>query len=306
MSLFTAPSVQAAEAACPVYIDPVTGEETRADCEVVADDPGTPEQVGNGGDDGGSTGSPGCTYDVDEDRVPDPIPCSQGGGVWSSTYACYLSPAAPQPPASDPAWQGHTDGAIYTCYNPYREAASPDPVGNLRMIWLPVPPDGTDPAVLAGRAIDSMNLEAIEIGLSVPDDADRMIYVGAPVWLWTANPGVRTTGPNRASATAGATTVTVDARLTGITWSMGDGETVVCRGAGAARGTVYRPSFGLSDSPTCGYRYPRPHRRVTIRATSHWVATWSGGGQSGTEEFDLVRSTTRPVGEIQVLVDRQS
>ena len=52
------------------------------------------------------------------------------------------------------------------------------------------------------------------------------------------------------------------------------------------------------------------HRRVahahaagsyTVRATSHWVITWSGIGQSGTITMDLTDSVPVTIGEAQVL-----
>jgi hypothetical protein len=46
----------------------------------------------------------------------------------------------------------------------------------------------------------------------------------------------------------------------------------------------------------------QPGGAYQVTATSHWVVEWTGGGQSGTIEFDL---TTDPlpisIGEAQVL-----
>ena len=46
----------------------------------------------------------------------------------------------------------------------------------------------------------------------------------------------------------------------------------------------------------------QPDGAYQVTATSHWVVEWTGGGQSGTIEFDL---TTDPlpirIGEAQVL-----
>jgi hypothetical protein len=250
----------------------------------------------NGDDD--HQGEPTCTY---RDRK---VPCSSGFGGWSQPHQCYATPATPQPPKSDPVWGGHDDGAVYACYNPFHEAPSPDPIGSITYIWLPKPPLAVDPEVLARRAMATMGLRAIQVGLSVKDLPDRMIYVGAPVWMWTANPGVETLGPNTASASGGGITVTATARVEAIDWDMGDGGRVHCPGERRTRGTIYRRAFGVVDSPTCGYRYSQPAAQATITATSHWVVDWAGGGQSGTITMDLERSTTRPVGEVQVLVEQ--
>jgi hypothetical protein len=255
-------------------------------------DPGTP----GGGD---KTTPRKCWYSGQK------IPCSDPqSGVWLDSAQCYVSRTDPQPPKSDPVWGGHTDGAIYLCFNPWQGAPSPDPVGAGTLIWLPEPPISVDPEELARRAIDSMGLRAIEVGLSVKDLPGRMIYVGAPVWMWTANPSAETLGPNTASASAGGITVTAEARVESIDWSMGDGATVKCVGEHRARGTIYKRAFGVVESPTCGYRYEQPTASTTITATSHWVIDWYGGGASGTVTMDLERSTNRPVGEVQVLVEQ--
>jgi hypothetical protein len=242
-----------------------------------------------------------CAYQNEQHPKAKIVPCVGPSGVWSNYYDCYVgSPSDPQPPKSDEEWKGHTDGAIYACYRRWNGHPSPDGPGALQRVWLREPP--VDLEQLARHAVDEMNLRAIEIGLSVPDLPDRMIYTGAPVWMWTADPSPATTGPNRLSASAGGVTVTARARLASITWSMGDGRRVVCTGERRARGTVYKPRYGMAESPTCGYRYKHPAAKVGIAAASHWVVDWAGSGQSGTFEFDLTRRTTRPVGEIQVLI----
>jgi hypothetical protein len=290
---------EAESAECTKETDPVTGAVTRVDCPTDAVSPGNP---GSGGS-GGSASDRACTYDTDPDKPGDEnIACVSKSGVWNTTLKCYLRRADPQPEKSDPAWGGHDDGVIYSCYNKWAKGApSIDNPGTLRMVWFAKPSEA-DPAVLAQHAVDSMGLEAIEIGLPVPKDDDHMIYVGAPVWMWVANPGPETTGPNEASATAGAVTVSVKARLTAVEWHMGEGRTVFCRGEHRAKGTKYKPAFGMADSPTCGYRYQHPTKRATIQAVSHWSIDWHGGGQGGTITMELTRRTTRPVGEIQALI----
>lgn len=233
-----------------------------------------------------------CTYLGSE------VPCATTAGIWSQARQCYLRLTVPQPPPSDPAWQGHDDGAVYGCYSPV------DNFTAVSYLWLPESPAGIDQEALARRAVDSMRLRAIQIGLPVPDDDEHMIYVGAPVWLWAADPDLHTLGPQTASATAGGITVTATARLEGITWNMGDGTSVRCNGEHRARGTVYKPAYGMADSPTCGHRYQHPRKAATITATSRWAVEWNGPADSGTFTFDLARATTRRIGEIQVLINQ--
>jgi hypothetical protein len=86
---------------------------------------------------------------------------------------------------------------------------------------------------------------------------------------------------------------------------MGDGTEVVCE----AVGTPYKPSYGRKDSPDCGHTYKESSAHeaddaYTVTATSSWVITWSGAGQTGTIRLDgLNRSTQIRIGEAQVLVN---
>lgn len=65
-------------------------------------------------------------------------------------------------------------------------------------------------------------------------------------------------------------------------------------------GTPYEDSFGKKASPDCGHTYTG-QGRYTVRATSHWVVTWSGMGRSGTIPITLTQSAPVTIGEVQVL-----
>jgi len=231
-----------------------------------------------------------------------PVPCRSEFGYWSNAHNCYLAALDPQPPAGDSSWQGHEpgDGAVYTCYQPQTDIG----------IWIwaqnPPPASGTGPTPreVAELAIDQMQLKAIDIGITPEPGADSIGLVGMPVWLWAKEPYSHTYGPATASASAGGITVTATARVHEITWDMGDGTEVVCRTVG----TPYRPSFGKRESPDCGHVYDKssshqPDGKYTVTATSDWVISWSGAGQTGTIRLDgLSRSVEISVGEAQVLV----
>jgi len=145
-----------------------------------------------------------------------------------------------------------------------------------------------------------MGLTAIQIGMVPEEGAGRLGVVGMPVWMWVRNPSSTTVGPIRVTDSDGALTVTLDATVTAIDWNMGDGTVVRCAGEGA-RGTEYVDAYDLRESPTCGHVYRRQGSPYTITATSHWTVDWSGGGQAGTIPLDLVATTTRNIGELQVL-----
>ncbi len=166
--------------------------------------------------------------------------------------------------------------------------------------WVPPAAAAVDPGALAQQVLATMGLTAIEIGMVPEEGADRLGVVGMPVWMWVKDPTPNTIGPITASDTAGGITVTLDANVTSIEWDLGDGTVVHCAGE-AARGTEYVDSFDLQESPTCGHIYAKQGAPYTITATSHWEVAWTGGGEAGVIPLDLVATTTRDIGELQVL-----
>lgn len=291
-----------AETVCQVT-DPETGV-----CLIRIELPGTPGDPGDPGDDGPKdTGSgAACYWDGTDQGItkppPGPVACASEDGYWSNGYNCYISLLDPQPPAGDPNWQGHEpgDGAVYNCYQPQTDL----------LIWIwsaDSPPDsgaGPIPREVAQLAIEQMELRAIAIG-TAPEPGDGSIgIVGMPVWMWAANPDDHTVGPITESASAGGITVTATARVHKITWDMGDGNKVTC----ATAGTPYQASYGNKKSPDCGHVYTtssssKPDDKFTVTATSDWVITWEGAGQTGTIRLNgLARSVQIAVGEAQVLV----
>lgn len=300
--LILAPAPSFADTVCQVT-DPETGV-----CLIYVEVPGTPGDPGEGGDDGPKdTGSgAACYWDGTAQGItkppPGPVPCTSEFGYWSNGYRCYISLLDPQPPADDPSLQGHEpgDGAVYSCYQPQTDL--------LIWIWSQDPPPnsgaGPTPREVAQLAIEQMALRAIDIGITPEPGEDSIGIIGMPVWMWAANPNQHTVGPITESASAGGITVTATAKLQRITWDMGDGSTVKC----ASGGTAYKASYGDAKSPDCGYVYQkssskRPSGKYTVTASSDWVITWKGAGQTGTIRLNgLTRTVAIAVGEAQVLV----
>lgn len=99
---------------------------------------------GNGGE---TPGPPTCS---DHGQ---PVPCERPGlGYWDPDLGCYLALEDPQPPKSDPLWEGNTTGAIYMC------TTWPPVTTGATEIWLPTTPAGTDPQTLALSAVKSLRL----------------------------------------------------------------------------------------------------------------------------------------------------
>ena len=158
----------------------------------------------------------------------------------------------------------------------------------LHRVWVE---PRVDPERLARSLLAQVELKPISIGL-VPKDPDAMTVVGLPVWLWVDEPSRTTWGP----ATIAAGGVSLTATVESVTWEMGDGTTLTC-----GKGTEWKRGMGADPSPTCGHIYVE-QGRYTIRARSHWVARWSGYGQSGTIPVTLSTTRQLDVGEIQVIV----
>jgi hypothetical protein len=223
------------------------------------------------------------------------VPCREGDSWWSNDRDCYVSLAEPQPPKSDPQWEGHRTGAIYECY-------SPAIVGTrMYTFWSATSPTGPaappDPRVLALQAIATMRLRAIGIGIVPEARAGSIGIVGLPTWMWVANPGRHTWGPITRTVSSAGYSVTAAAKVQRVVWTMGDGNTVTC----TRRGTPYADSFGKSSSPDCGHIYTR-QGTYTVRATSYWLVSWAGIGQSGTIPLDFTRTAVITMGEAQVLI----
>lgn len=210
----------------------------------------------------------------------------------------------PQPPASDPVWDGHKsgDGAIYTrvCLSDVLGAAAGAQIVP-QVFWAAeAPAANVDPEQLAREAVDRMLLTGPDI--ASPRAAGKYI-AGLPMWMWV-NESPTTFGPNTASASLAGVTVTAKAKVTKVDWKMGDGSTVTCQGPG----TAYQASYGKQESPTCGHTYtstsaPQPGGRYTVTATSTWTVDWqvNGGGETG--QLTAIRQSQEQVaiGELQVV-----
>ncbi|MDN5766084.1 MAG: hypothetical protein L0H96_09500 [Humibacillus sp.] len=97
--------------------------------------------------------------------------------------------------------------------------------------------------------------------------------------------------------------VTVTAVATGVTWDMGDGQTVTCDGPGTKYDTA---EYGWADSPDCGYKYTQtstdqPGGRYPLTATATWAIIFSGDF-AGTDTVATTSTTNVAIGEYQAIV----
>jgi hypothetical protein len=158
-------------------------------------------------------------------------------------------------------------------------------------LWVPAGRPAVSPIVLAQMARRYLPLPPPAIQTS-PDTASDQI-VNVPTWLWV-DPA--TWGARSATASVPNESATATAVPDTVTWTMGDGSQVVCRGPG----TPYTEGDPARPSPTCGHTYVRssarqPGLRYPVTATTTWRITWTATGvvsASGTLPPLLRTSTT--------------
>jgi hypothetical protein len=259
---------------------------------------GTPGKSGGAdGPDGGSHGSGGghnqtCT--LLDGTVTQCTP------QYNAADHCFYELMDPQPPHGP----GYTDMNGADTSGPgafYQKDCVVNDVGGT--VWLKAPPPTVvpDPVVLARQALSKMKL--LGAAISSAPGAGKPGLVGMPVWLWNTR-SANTWGPISATAAVPGLSVTATARVTKITYAMGDGGSAVC----TTPGTPYQKSYADRSSPDCGYRYSKvstgkPGGRFTVTATSSWEVTWHAStGQNGALPVETRTSvTTARVGELQVV-----
>ena len=220
-------------------------------------------------------------------------------GWFNPTDACYYKLLEPQPPGTDPVWEGHyPNGAIY-------DIVCPGVIGTGGgWGWSANPPPGFGPAVTAAQLCSGGDQAAPAVG---PRDrhgtAPDLDGAGGSPGVVVDGGHASDVGSHFRDCIRAWPVRDGDGAGRPIVWDMGDAHSVTC----ANPGTSYRQSLGGGASPTCGYQYSmssaqQPGAKYTVTATTTWNVTWAGGGQSG--QLTVTRSSTTHlgVGELQVLV----
>lgn len=146
-----------------------------------------------------------------------------------------------------------------------------------------------DPAVLAAEAKKELPLPRPAVATSPEAGGDQL--VGVPTWLWIEGGWA----PASATASLPGVSVTVTAVPESVTWDMGDGSKVVCRGPG----TPYDDARKNDEQKTdCSHTYRRssagqPGDRYPVAATLSWRVSWSASGVPGGGSLGAVTRTTR-------------
>lgn len=124
--------------------------------------------------------------------------------------------------------------------------------------------------------------------------------VRLPTWLWLSSGW----SPSTATASVPGVSVTATSTPVSVTWSMGDGSTVICSGAGTPYTAGGDPK---APSPDCGHVYRRssasePGQVFPVAATVRWMVSWSGAGRGGTfPDMTTTGNATFRVAEAQAL-----
>jgi hypothetical protein len=166
-------------------------------------------------------------------------------------------------------------------------------------VWIAAGAGGApvlSPAQVAQLARKRLRLPEPRIAANPTGDQ----LVNLPTWLWLSSGW----GPVVATASVPGVSVTATATPISVSWSMGDGNTVMCTGAG----TPFRPGTDpKASSPDCGHIYRTSSARqmgqaFPVSATVHWTVTWSGASQGGTfPNMTTTGGATFRVAESQVL-----
>lgn len=191
------------------------------------------------------------------------------------------------PPGQSGAWY------VYQCSGQgYADALYRPP------IWIPNGAQpGPSPEQLAQQAYNQLRLPPPQIHASPAETQ----LVNLPTWLWMDRGQWR---PQTATASVPGVSVTATATPQSVTWSMGDGSTITCQGAGSPFPAGGDPK---AASPDCGHTYRQtsqgqPNNTYPVAATVHWTVTWSGAGQGGTfPDLTTTSNATFAVAESQAL-----
>ena len=115
-----------------------------------------------------------------------------------------------------------------------------------------------------------------------------------PLWLWPDGP--TQVGP--VSDSVAGLRVSLTAKVSEISFRMGDGNTVTCPAESKRWTNAVQPG---QKSPTCGYAYAEPSLpkgNYTIAAVTTWDVTWTVNNQSGVIRVPAVQTAQLPVGEL--------
>lgn len=249
---------------------------------------------------GSTTTSPGTSTVVGaagcHDVAGEVVPCTDPTLGWMGSDGCYYKAATGDAQALadlGPTTPGPGGWYLQTCLG----STTGTQLGQL--VWVPgaapVPP-----VVVARQAASQLALDSPRIESSPAPGTAQLVSL--PTWLWVDAADWDT---QSATASVPGVSVTATATPTTLTFSMGDGSTVVCHGPGTAFRAGGDPK---AASPDCGHTYThssagQPGGAFAVTATVTWAISWAGAGQAGTLPALTTQATASfTVAESQALV----
>jgi len=174
--------------------------------------------------------------------------------------------------------------------------------GTAGIAWLPTNRPVVAPVVLAREAYRYLPLPAPRVRTNPAVGRDQLVNLRTWLWIDPATWGARS-----ATASVPGLSATVTAVPVSVTWAMGDGGRVVCRGPG----TPYDPKRPeAAQHPACAYIYRHAADAYAVTATTRWRITWVAHGvQAGGTLPPLARSspaTLLRVVEVQAINNNQT
>lgn len=246
---------------------------------------------------GGDANMASCSYVKSDYQPPSggtfPVahaPRRSAGGIVPVARPRPAPAQAAQPgqgPGAWYVWKCSGEGSADTLYRPPVWIADGEQPGAAQ---LPSPEE------LAQMARRQLRLPSPTISANPAGDQ----LVNLPTWMWLSSGG----DPVTATASVPGVSVTTTATPGSVTWSMGDGSTVLCNGAGTPYAAGGDPA---APSPDCGHVYRRssagqPGQAFGVTATVHWTVSWFGAGQGGTfPDMTTTSTTSFRVAESQAL-----
>lgn len=252
----------------------------------------SPGASGAGAGDRSSRQSRSC-----EDTEGNPAPCSDPQLGQLGADGCYYRPTTVSAEEAE-IYGGAGDGPGGWYEQSCVDTAGGTALGSI--VWRADSALRVGPVVVARQAVSRLRLVAPVIAASPA--VGRAQLVSLPTWLWIQS---GSWAAQSATASAPGVSVTATARPVSVTWSLGDGSTVVCDGPGTPFPSGADPR---SASPDCGHTYQRssadqPGEAFRVTATVTWSVAWVGGGESGDlPELETVGVAALRVAESQALV----
>ena len=159
------------------------------------------------------------------------------------------------------------------------------------------PTSPMDPEVLAEEAAARLAVSPPQVELSPKPGLNQIVQL--TTWMWVTN-----WEPNAASASLPGVTATVTATPRKVTWNMGNGDQVVCKGPGTPF-DFSRPEE--SQATDCSYTYrhsstSQPGGVYQVSATMSYDVSWSAEGAPGGGVLPAIESApeTFPVRVIEI------